>query len=354
MNIRIHWCYGSDVKSQKRKKVSPVNVSLINEPPLLVLPTLAVEVGLNEAIFLQQIHYWVSRSTHIIDGRSWVYNSLEEWRKQFPFWSARTIDRIVSNLCDKKILITGVFNQKAFDRTKWYTIDYDKLTLLEQKFNTQKERLDSNKTSCQDPSDKNGSSNVPTCHDGEESPQLCIMPTCHNASDKSGSSNTPSCHNGFDKNGSSIMPDCHDALSQSGTIHHDNLAGPIPETTTEITTEITKNYIYPKKLPDPLENKDLAEAQELFSNELHPITSVEYEILQDLLMHFGKECVKDGILKSKGKTIQYLTAVLRNQENQGGSMNGQGTGKNRIPPRVKSATEEAAENKWATASGWND
>ena len=31
---------------------------LINEHPLQVLPSLATKIGLNEAIVLQQIHYW--------------------------------------------------------------------------------------------------------------------------------------------------------------------------------------------------------------------------------------------------------------------------------------------------------
>jgi len=34
---------------------------LIAVPPLIVLPTLATLVGLNEAIFLQQLHYWLLR-----------------------------------------------------------------------------------------------------------------------------------------------------------------------------------------------------------------------------------------------------------------------------------------------------
>ena len=32
---------------------------LIEEPPLQVLPSLALAVGLNEAIILQQMHYWL-------------------------------------------------------------------------------------------------------------------------------------------------------------------------------------------------------------------------------------------------------------------------------------------------------
>ena len=43
---------------------------LIDEPPLMVLPSLAAVIGLNEAIMLQQIHYWLGLSTfaEVIDG----------------------------------------------------------------------------------------------------------------------------------------------------------------------------------------------------------------------------------------------------------------------------------------------
>jgi len=104
-----------------------VSKLLINEYPIFVLPTLAEKVGLNEAIFLQQLHYWLSKSEHVYDGRHWVYNSMENWRKQLPIISASTIRRIVKKLEKEKIIITGNFNRYKMDRTKWYTIDYDAL-----------------------------------------------------------------------------------------------------------------------------------------------------------------------------------------------------------------------------------
>ncbi|MGR5900833.1 conserved phage C-terminal domain-containing protein [Bacillus cereus] len=104
---------------------------IINEEPLLVLPSLAKSIGLNEAVFLQQIHYWLNRSNHFYDERRWIYNSAVEWSKQFPFWSEKTIRRILKNLEETKILLTGNYNKMKFDKTKWYTIDYDKLRSLE-------------------------------------------------------------------------------------------------------------------------------------------------------------------------------------------------------------------------------
>ncbi|MDM5434417.1 conserved phage C-terminal domain-containing protein [Bacillus hominis] len=104
---------------------------LIHEEPLLVLPGLASKIGLNEAIFLQQIHYWLNRSKHFYDERRWVYNSVAEWVKQFPFWSENTIRRIVKNLEDEQLLVIGNYNRAKFDKTKWYSINYEKLRLLE-------------------------------------------------------------------------------------------------------------------------------------------------------------------------------------------------------------------------------
>lgn len=107
---------------------------LINEPPLQVLPSLAVAVGLNEAIVLQQLHYWLEKSTHIHDGRRWVYNTTAEWQENFPFWSEPTIRRVFASLKKKGVVLTGNYNRAGFDRTLWYSIDYEKLEEMARPF----------------------------------------------------------------------------------------------------------------------------------------------------------------------------------------------------------------------------
>src|SRR5690606_5241626 len=100
---------------------------LINEQPLVVLPSLAEKIGLNEAIMLQQIHFWLTRKPHEKDGRQWIYNTYAEWATQFPFWSESTIKRTIRSLEKKGLIITGNYNRVKIDKTKWYTIDYEKL-----------------------------------------------------------------------------------------------------------------------------------------------------------------------------------------------------------------------------------
>lgn len=104
---------------------------LINEPPLQVLPTLARLVGLNESIFLQQLHWLLGKIGKERDGRKWVYRTYEEWRRDFPFWSERTIMRVVTNLEARKLLATtDKYNKVNSDRTLWYSIDYGGLDTL--------------------------------------------------------------------------------------------------------------------------------------------------------------------------------------------------------------------------------
>jgi hypothetical protein len=83
---------------------------LLDEPPLIVLPSLAIKVGLESAIVLQQIHYFLGLNYHagrnIRDDRVWTYNSYEKWQQIFPFFSKKTVQRIFVNLEKDEILIS--------------------------------------------------------------------------------------------------------------------------------------------------------------------------------------------------------------------------------------------------------
>ncbi|NRD79797.1 conserved phage C-terminal domain-containing protein [Bacillus sp. BRMEA1] len=105
---------------------------LIKENPVMIVPSLAVKIGLNEAVVLQQIHYWLGISKHQFQGRKWVYNTYQDWQKQLPFWSVSTIKRTILSLERQKFLVSGNWNLLKMDQTKWYTIDYHKLKELEE------------------------------------------------------------------------------------------------------------------------------------------------------------------------------------------------------------------------------
>ncbi len=107
---------------------------LFDKHPLIVNPTLATLIGLNESIILQQIHYWLELNKQAgrnkRNGQIWTYNSYENWQEQFPFWSLRTIRRTFTILKNRKLIITANYNKLSLDRTIWYRINYNKLKQL--------------------------------------------------------------------------------------------------------------------------------------------------------------------------------------------------------------------------------
>lgn len=98
-------------------------------------PYLASDIGLKEAIVLQQIHFWVRynfiNDKNIYHNQAWSYNSLSRWQKDFfPFLSLSTVKRVFKNLRSYGLLLTDCHNKKNYDKTLWYTVNYKKLESL--------------------------------------------------------------------------------------------------------------------------------------------------------------------------------------------------------------------------------
>lgn len=109
-----------------------MKATLFDDYPIILDRVLAQKIGLNEAIVLQQVHYWIGinkrQNKNFKEGRYWVFNSIKKWQEEtFYFWSMDTVKRTFKRLEDAGLLISGSFNKNAYDRTKWYSIDYDVL-----------------------------------------------------------------------------------------------------------------------------------------------------------------------------------------------------------------------------------
>lgn len=94
-----------------------------------MLPSLAMEVGLNATILLQQLHFRSLIPTNVRNGHKWVYKTYEEWKnEEFPFWSVDTIKRAIRRLENSGYIIsTASYNRLEMDEAKWYRINYTKL-----------------------------------------------------------------------------------------------------------------------------------------------------------------------------------------------------------------------------------
>jgi hypothetical protein len=103
---------------------------LIDESPLQVIPALAKAIGLNEAIMLQQIHYWSRISEHEKDGRRYVAMSAPDMAEKFCFWSEATVKRTVASLREKGLLLVTKKSKTSWERVNWCAVDYDVLNHL--------------------------------------------------------------------------------------------------------------------------------------------------------------------------------------------------------------------------------
>jgi len=92
---------------------------------------LAAEIGLNESILLLQLEFWISISENEIDGRFWTYQSTSDMiQKSFPFWSQSTINRTINSLKSKNLVIVSRYNKVKYDKTRWFTLNYDEIEKL--------------------------------------------------------------------------------------------------------------------------------------------------------------------------------------------------------------------------------
>jgi hypothetical protein len=116
------------LNNESRGKKLMFSRLLIDESPLMILPGLARIVGLNEAIVLQRIHYWVNPDVNCnyFEGRYWIPGTLLV--REFNYWGFKDVRRIMEILEDKGLLI-GSAKPVRF-KTKYYTIDYESLNQL--------------------------------------------------------------------------------------------------------------------------------------------------------------------------------------------------------------------------------
>ena len=134
---------------------------------LIINTNLALVLGdLNEAIVLNQLNYWLGinrkAGKNFIDDRYWVYNSYSDWKaRDFPYWSEKTIQRTFTRLENKGVVVSANYNKLAIDKTKWYTIDTEKLQELVDEFNSNEDKMTNRQDNMTDRQDKM------TCREGQ-------------------------------------------------------------------------------------------------------------------------------------------------------------------------------------------
>lgn len=115
---------------------------LINEPPLQVLPSLVIQVGLERAIALQQLHWMIVSDAKGVafrgegdDAGLWIKATYREWHaKHFRFWKPETIRKLFNRMVEDGLILSRQFDLAKGDTTTFVSVNYAKLDLTHPDF----------------------------------------------------------------------------------------------------------------------------------------------------------------------------------------------------------------------------
>jgi hypothetical protein len=88
--------------------------------------SIAQKIGVNEAIFLNNIAFWtqknIANGKHIHDGLCWTYNTIKAFCELFPYWTRHQLEHLIKKCTERGWLQEGNYNNNTYDRTKWYAL----------------------------------------------------------------------------------------------------------------------------------------------------------------------------------------------------------------------------------------
>ena len=260
-----------------------MSMYLFDEQPILANKALARELGLNEALVLQQINYWIEinkkSGNNYHDGKYWTYNSIRAWQeKVFDYLSVDTVKRTFSKLEKAGYLLVGNYNKDPRDKTKWYTINDKKLEELYLELNQRKQEKE---------------------REILEQVSKRDMPNAlgQNAPMEEGKINQ--CNEAFST----------DAFDENLPVHYGNLHEPLPEITTNNSSKITSYISTENSSHLPIYEKDTFYLRDGMEERCKKIKSYKY-CLEELRESTGyNEHMKLGN-KITAKTFDEIIKVL--------------------------------------------
>jgi len=102
----------------------------VNPFNLRVLDTsLAAALGVNEALFLDRLQFWLSKGYGILHkGKRWIYNTYQQWiTKELPWLSYDQFKRMIKRLLNSGVLMIEKLKAHEWKQTNFYTINEEAL-----------------------------------------------------------------------------------------------------------------------------------------------------------------------------------------------------------------------------------
>ena len=85
---------------------------------------IADKYGIEVAVVFDMFCFWINKNeaneNNYHDGKYWTFNSAKGFKKIFPYWSEKKIQRILQKMVDEDLIIKGNYNENPWNQTSWY------------------------------------------------------------------------------------------------------------------------------------------------------------------------------------------------------------------------------------------
>lgn len=82
--------------------------------------------GVEKAVILYNLRFWLEKNKanekNLHDGYYWTYNSAKAFATLFPYYNSSKIHRLLTQMESEGLVLSGNYNKKGYDRTKWYSM----------------------------------------------------------------------------------------------------------------------------------------------------------------------------------------------------------------------------------------
>ena len=85
---------------------------------------IADKYGIEVAVVFDMFCFWINKNEannyNYHDGKYWTFNSAKGFKKIFPYWSEKKIQRILQKMVEEDLIIKGNYNENPWNQTSWY------------------------------------------------------------------------------------------------------------------------------------------------------------------------------------------------------------------------------------------
>ncbi len=245
---------------------------------------LAKEHSIEEAILIHHFLFWVHKNMrmkkNLKEGRTWVYQTLDEIASHYPYMNKDSVHRYIDKLCKKGILLKGNFNKTKFDRTVWYAFNNEEMFTVLRKCKIDMQKCEMDGALTQNP-------------EGRTAISIYDIDAKQMLKEDTKSSSLPSSFKEIDDDDPAVSDNkLKKQIDLEGDIHVTNTRGE--------KISISQNEIFKSMIRKPFKTSTIKEAIKRTETANSPINNI-IKYIESICVQIESNSAKESILEKQEK-----------------------------------------------------